>query len=86
MSKIKILSTLAELAGGVGIIVELLRVHVDAVAQGLLAADDVQRRDADVIALDQFGREIARAVGRNFDLHGFTFLKTGECAFILTHF
>ena len=77
---------LAELARGLGIFIELLRVYVNAVAQGLLAADDVQRRDADVIALDQLGREVARAVGRNFDLHGFTFLKTGKYAFILTHF
>ena len=77
---------LAELARRLCIFVELLRVHVDAVTQGLLAADDVQRRNADVVALDQLRREIARAVGRNFDLHGFTFLKTGKCAFILTHF
>ena len=73
---------LAELARGLRVGVELLRTHIDAVAQRLVAAYDVQRRDADVIARDQLRREIAGAVGRNFDLHGFTFLNTG----IWSHF
>ena len=73
---------LAELARGLRVGVELLRTHVDAVAQRFLPANDVQRRDADVVARDQLRREVAGAVGRNFDLHGFTFLNTG----IWSHF
>ena len=55
---------LAELARGLRVGVELLRTHIDAVAQRLVAAHDVQRRDADVVARDQLRREIAGAVSR----------------------
>ena len=59
---------LAQLAGGAEVRIQVFGADIDAVAPGLVAADDIERRDADVVLLDQRGREVAGAVGGNFNL------------------
>ena len=58
----------AELAGLAEALIQKLRADVDAVAKGLVVRHDVERRDADVVGFEQLGREIAGAVGGDFDV------------------
>ena len=52
----------AELSRLLGVGVEVVRRHVDAVSQRLAGADDVQRLDADVVRGDKLSRQVAGAV------------------------
>ena len=48
---------------------DVFRADLNCILVGFIALDNIQRNDTDTKLIDQFGREITGAVGRNDDVH-----------------